>query len=96
MEDGSKIHYGSNSGFQAINLAMLMGAKTVLLVGFDFHGSHFFGTHPAELGNPVFADFLPEFNYAAENLPPEYSIINCTEGSHLGCFPFGRLDDFIN
>ena len=29
------IHYGSNSGHQAVNLAILMGAVRVVLVGFD-------------------------------------------------------------
>jgi hypothetical protein len=29
------IHYGGNSGFQAINLAVLMGARRIVLTGYD-------------------------------------------------------------
>lgn len=35
-----------NSGAQAINLAVLWGAKRLVLVGFDMDGGHFFGEHP--------------------------------------------------
>jgi hypothetical protein len=31
--DPGLIHYGSNSGFQAVNLALLMGATRIILVG---------------------------------------------------------------
>ena len=50
--DQSRIHFGEpeNSGFQAINLALLLGAARVVLVGFDARcvdgKSHFFGDHP--------------------------------------------------
>lgn len=38
------------SGAQAINMAYLLGARTILLVGFDMDGpQHFFGLHPAGL-----------------------------------------------
>src|SRR5690606_24056968 len=38
------IHYGSNSGFQAVNLALQFGAKVIRLVGFDMQpNGHFFG-----------------------------------------------------
>ena len=36
--DPACIHYGSNSGFQAVNLAILFGAKRIVLVGFDMRG----------------------------------------------------------
>lgn len=41
-------HHGGNSGFQAINLAYHLGAKKIVLVGFDMsrkHGAHFDGDH---------------------------------------------------
>lgn len=44
------IHFGSNSGYQAINLAYLLGAKSIILLGFDMKRkngqTHFFGDHP--------------------------------------------------
>lgn len=45
-----KIHFGNNSGYQAINLAYLLGAKSIILLGFDMKRNagktHFFGHHP--------------------------------------------------
>lgn len=45
-----KIHFGNNSGYQAINLAYLLGATKIILLGFDMKRqagkTHFFGDHP--------------------------------------------------
>jgi hypothetical protein len=48
---------GNNSGHQAVNLAFLLGAKRILLLGFDMGAKgqhHFFGNHSGrELTNPT-------------------------------------------
>lgn len=49
------IGWGSNSGFQAVNLAIQFGAARVVLVGFDCSlekGTHDHGRHPPGLNNP--------------------------------------------
>jgi hypothetical protein len=91
-----RIHYGNNSGFAAVNLAIQFGAKDILLVGFDMQRTrgqeHFFGDHPAPLHNG--SDFLPfirAFTNASRAMPEGVSIINCTPGSALRCFPMGEL-----
>lgn len=46
---------GSNSGFQATNLAVQFGANPIIWVGFDMrldHGTHWHGDHPEGLNNP--------------------------------------------
>lgn len=97
--DTSVIHYGDNSGFQAINLAVLLGAKTIFLIGFDMHsknGRHFFGNHPEPLtNNVVYERFIKNFDLAAQCLPEGLKIINCTPDSAIKCFPFGNLMDLI-
>lgn len=97
--DPGVIHYGSNSGFQAINLALLMGARRILLVGFDMHsrnGRHFFGDHPEPLSNALRLEGLvPYFQRAAELLPPSIEIVNCTPGSALDCFPMATLEEAL-
>ena len=49
------IHYNSNSGAQALQLAYRLGARRLVLVGFDMgpRGGrmHFFGDHPKPLRN---------------------------------------------
>lgn len=95
--DPAVIHYGSNSGFQAVNLAMLMGARRVILVGFDMHGTHFFGQHPAGLRNTTsYGGFIRAFERAARHLPAGVQILNATPGSALRCFPFTRLEDELS
>jgi hypothetical protein len=90
------IHYGSNGGFQAVNLALLMGASRVVLVGFDMHGSHFFGRHPKPLRNVTnFNGFIRAFERAARHLPAGVQILNATPGSALRCFPMVSLDDVL-
>lgn len=41
--------HGHNSGHAAAHLAAQLGARRIVLVGFDWDGSHFFGDHPKEI-----------------------------------------------
>lgn len=94
--DPETIHYGSNSGFQGVNLALLLGASVVILVGFDMRGSHFFGAHKQPLRNTSsYANFIRAFDLAAKKLPSDRRIINATPGSALGCFPRMDLHDAL-
>lgn len=96
--DGA-VHYGSNSGFQAINLALLFGCTRILLVGFDMRVNgkrHFFGSHPEPLNNNVsYTTFVPFFERAAKTLPAGIEILNCTPNSALTCFPLVDIHDAI-
>lgn len=54
---GSAIAYGGNSGFQALNLAYVLGFRDVVLLGFDCGQepsgpSHCHGEHPPACDNP--------------------------------------------
>lgn len=97
--DPSAIHYGSNSGFQAVNLALLFGAITIVLVGFDMHskhGRHFFGEHPPVLNKiATYESFIPYFERAAATLPAGIRIMNCTPGSALRSFPMMDLEEAL-
>lgn len=91
--DPSRIHYGGNSGLQAINLATLWGATRVLLLGFDGGAGHFFGDHPPGLRNAPASRFRTAFALAARSAP--VPIINCTPTTALACFPRMRLTDAL-
>jgi len=45
----TKVHHGGNSGYIAINLAYLFGAKKIILIGYDhqhtYGKAHWFGDH---------------------------------------------------
>lgn len=90
--DPRYIHYAGNSGFQAVNLAILFGADPIILVGFDMRRvdgrSHFFGEHKSPLsGSAHYGAWCSKFARAAETLGPVPQIINATPGSALTCFP---------
>lgn len=95
--DPAFLHYGRNSGFQAVNLALLFGATSIVLVGFDMRivegKEHFFGGHPAGLRGTTkeqFEGFVQAFEQA--KLPEGIEIFNATPGSALKCFPSITLD----
>lgn len=95
--DPSVIHYGNNSGFQAVNLAILFGADPIVLVGFDMRAvagkQHFFGNHKAPLSETgKFAVWIANFTRAAAMLRGSPRIVNATPGSALTCFPMMPLN----
>lgn len=81
---------GTNSGLQGCRVAEMLGATRILLLGFDMHGTHYFGPHPAPLRNTPphrFKAFLQQFaNW--KGVP----IINCTPGSALTHFPMSTIE----
>lgn len=92
---------GCNSGLQAMNLALLMGGNPLIAVGFDVRAvdgkQHFFGQHPRQLNQRQnFASWLRAFDAAAESLPDDIEIINCTPGTALECFPQRALDEVLD
>lgn len=83
----------TNSGLLGVKVAIELGAKKVLLCGFDMHspGSHFFGLHPKELRSTT-RDRMEQFKKQfTEFRAPGVEIVNCTPGSHLKCFRLGDL-----
>ena len=98
--DQGLIHYGSNSGFQAVNLALLKGCRRIVLVGFDMRvvdgKRHFFGDHPKPCHNGAdYGNFVRRFETAAARLPPDVQIVNATPNSALRCFPMVSLEDAL-
>lgn len=102
--DPALIHYGDNSGFQAVNLAAhkLAWRGTIALVGFDLRRvagrGHFFGEHPPALRTTKngFAAWKKQFDAAAKLLPDTLKIVNCTPQSALSAFPKQDLEDVLS
>jgi hypothetical protein len=101
-EPGS-INCGRNSGFQALHLARNLGAKEIILVGFDMgidpetKKEHWFGSHPNGLRSPAseFSSFIEHFSILASDLEKEGTKVwNCTgPNSRLnGIFPSTFLE----
>ena len=91
------IHFGRNSGFQAVNLAIVHGFTRIVLVGFDMQGSHFFGEHKPPLRNKQsYIVWRQHFVDAAKRLPAHITIINATPDSALSCFPMMTLAEALS
>ena len=95
-----RICTGSNSGYQALHIAVHAGAKRILLCGFDMRGDHWFGRHPRELANTnevLFARFRRNFGILAPILVKRgIEVVNCTPGSALTCFQTMGLGDALS
>lgn len=96
--DSSLIHFGSNSGFQQLNLAFLMGCSEFFLVGYDmrrFGGkSHFFGEHPTNLKrNSPYEKFVSAFSEIQQ--PIKDLVTNCTPDSAIKCFKEKSLEKVL-
>lgn len=90
---------GSNSGYQAINVATLAGASRVILIGYDCKADgkkhHFFGDHPDKT-MPPYPMIKGRFASAAEAAKKMgIEIVNATPGSALECFPRGDLASLL-
>lgn len=91
----------SNSGYQAINLALRFGARLILLLGFDMkcandRKSHFFGQHKRyERAHPYGAWRCNFKGLALRMAEAGVVVFNCTPGSALTCFPRMELADAL-
>jgi len=84
---------GSSSGLIACHLAVAMGARRILLLGFDMHGAHFFGAHPEPLKNTTPQRFDVFRRQFARFHPAGVEILNCTPGSSLTAYPMASLQE---
>ena len=95
------VHFGGNSGYQAMNLACLWGAKRLVLLGFDCKPvdgkAHWFGQHPAQLNQvQPFEIWLNHFRRLAADLKAEgIEVFNCSPDSALDCFEKMSIDEAI-
>lgn len=87
------VHGGGNSGYQAINLAYLLGARRIVLVGFDMQPTgglaHWFGRHPApDLDRRLpFSTWIPRFRDLARDLAAErVDVVNASRETALHYF----------
>ena len=94
----SLIHFNSNSGAQAINLAYLKGATRIILLGFDMQNTggktHWFGDHPKELTNGQYGSYTSRYTQLAEDLASAgVEVINCTRETALTQFKRATIEE---
>lgn len=95
-----KIGTGLNSGIFAMLIARdVFEAERIILLGFDLHGTHYFGPHVALREDGRVLSNTSEERFAKHR--EQFSrfsgcqVINCTTNSALKLFPFKELKDAI-
>ena len=91
------LYHGQNSGYGALNLAMVLGADPIYLLGYDcskgpageknYHNGYPSGSNPDALNI-----FRRAFEAGAALLNGRPRIVNLNPDSALRCFEFGDKD----
>ena len=100
--DPEALSTGRNSGYQAMNLALLAGASRVILIGYDAkepaagQAAHWFGEHPRMTPVSAFAMYRQSFkNGAAAIKAAGLRVINSSPGSAIECFERMELEQAL-
>lgn len=99
--DPKTLNHGHNSGHSAVNLAILLGAKTIVLLGFDMKvvdGKHnWHAGHARKMRTEVYEeDYLKCFATIVKPLEQlNAQVLNTVKDSALTCFPFIDLGDYL-
>lgn len=101
-ENPRRLHTGGNVGYQAIGLAVLWGARRIVLLGYDMNATrgrlHWHADHDAKrLGNPCnFAAWRARLAVAAVDLRRlGVEVVNCSRETALTCFERDDLGDTL-
>lgn len=93
-----------NTGASALNLALILGASRVFLLGFDMQldKEKRMNWHPNELDKPdasIYTRMIKSFDIVARQLPgtfPNCEVFNVTDDSKLDVFPKIGTEAFWN
>ena len=97
----SGIKHGLNSGYRGINVAVHLGAKRIILLGYDLQQGpnreeHWHGEHPNRSRSP-YKVFIKRFQTLVEPLQElGIEVINCSPRTALECFPVKPLREVLH
>lgn len=94
---GDGIAPGTCSGVLGLEVARRLGATRIVLLGVDFHGTHFFGEYTGKLNRttPSRRDIHAKQFAAWADGHPGISVVNATKGTKLKVFPVVSLDEVL-
>lgn len=96
--DPAKVCLGGNSGYQAINVAVLMGAVRIVLLGYDMKvgergKQHWHADHPMKMRSP-YTTFQRAYQTMVKPLTQAgVEVVNCSRETALTCFARRSLAD---
>lgn len=95
--DPECLRTGGNGGYAGVHIGAQGGAERILLCGFDMRGGHWHPPHRTR--NPTRSSFerwIRRFDGLGAALSARgISVINCTPGSAIKCFPFMALEEAL-
>jgi len=98
----NSIAHGNNSGYAAINLAIHLGAKRIILLGYDMgqtnQGSHFHDGYPVNATSAKIykEQFIPGFDLLKKELAgKDIQIFNACPTSNLKTFPIITIEEAL-
>ena len=106
-ERSDSLRTGRNSGYQALNLAVHLGAREIVLIGYDMKvgpkgEEHWFGQHRDRQGRivPTTASSIAKWATHFETLLPDLAwrgvtVLNAGPDSAIDCFERVRLDELV-
>lgn len=100
-DDPEALCTGQNSGYQAINLALLAGARALVLLGYDAKAaadgsSHWFGNHPEREGPAAFELYRRALRHAAPLLRERgVRVINVSPDTAVEAFEKMALEEAL-
>lgn len=89
---------GNNSGYAALNLACILGANPIYLLGFDMKSENkkqtwWHNGYPKNQGGAVYEKFKGCFENAAKRIKDKNRVVNLNPESGLRCFKFGTFEE---
>lgn len=91
----------TNTGLNALCLAVALGADPIYLLGFDCYGkngrtANFHEGYPDSKDDVLYKDaFLPNFNDLSEDINKVAKVINLNPRSEIKCFEFGDVSEVL-
>jgi hypothetical protein len=94
LVEGGLIITHINSGVLGLEIAKRRGATKIIMLGFDMHGTHFFGPYKNGCSNTqAHQREIHQRQYESwSRAHKSISVLNCTEGSKLRAFPLASLE----
>ena len=94
------LYHGSNSGFGALNLALVLRASPIYLLGYDMKQkpgrSHFHSGYGSRGHGGVCSVFLKPFYALEDNFKAMRHVVNLSPDSALKIFRFGNIEEVLN
>jgi hypothetical protein len=94
------LYHGSNSGFGALNLALVLRANPIYLLGYDMRqtsaATHFHSGYGQRAHGGVCQVFLKSFQTLETQFKAMSQIVNLSPSSALRIFKFANIEEILN